>query len=113
MPWQSKAQQRWGHTAAGEKALGGASSVHEWDQATNFNHLPERKTMAFPRHKVDLGGKGKSFDVKEGSLHAMLHIPEDEKIGQKRIQQARHSRNPIERRKAISALGLTHMHHGA
>ena len=34
MPFVSRAQQRWGHTAAGEKALGGPSAVAEWDSAT-------------------------------------------------------------------------------
>ena len=34
MPFVSRAQQRWGHTAAGEKALGGASAVAEWDSVT-------------------------------------------------------------------------------
>jgi hypothetical protein len=68
--------------------------------------------MAFPTHKVSLGKKG-SFSVKEGSLHAMLHIPRDQKIGQARMKAASHSSNPTLRRKAISGLGLSHMHHGA
>jgi hypothetical protein len=34
MPFASAKQQRWAHTAAGTKALGGASKVSEWDQAT-------------------------------------------------------------------------------
>ena len=34
MPFVSRAQQRWGHTAEGEKALGGKSAVAEWDSAT-------------------------------------------------------------------------------
>ena len=62
-------------------------------------------------HAVRLGKKG-DFKVKEGALHEMLHIPPGEKIGQKRIREATHSRNPLERRRAISALGLTHMHGG-
>lgn len=46
MPWESKAQQRWGHSPAGEEALGGPAKVHEWDEATkgHFGSLPE-KTM--------------------------------------------------------------------
>ena|SRR6185312_8347745 len=43
MPWQSKAQARWGHSAAGEKALGGPTAVSEWDHATTPGSLPERK----------------------------------------------------------------------
>ena len=43
MPWQSKAQQRWGHSASGERALGGPAKVAGWDSATNFKGLPARK----------------------------------------------------------------------
>jgi hypothetical protein len=41
MPWKSKAQQRWGNSPAGKKALGGQSAVDEWNQATDFGDLPE------------------------------------------------------------------------
>lgn len=61
--------------------------------------------------RVNLGKKG-SFDLKEGSLHRMLGIPEGQKVGQERIEKAEHSTNPRLRRKAISAAGLTHMKHG-
>ena len=103
MPFKSRAQQRWAHSPTGEKALGGASAVHEWDSATDFSDLPER---------VDLGHKG-SFSVKKGALHEMLHIPQGEKIGQERMRKAAHSSNPLLRKRAISGLGLSHMHHGA
>jgi len=42
----------------------------------------------------------------------MLHIPEDKPIGQERMKAASHSSNPALRRKAISGLGLSSMHHG-
>lgn len=61
--------------------------------------------------QVNLGKKG-SFSVNEGSLHRMLHIPEDKKIGQARMKAASHSSNPTLRRKAISGLGLSHMAKG-
>ena len=61
--------------------------------------------------EVNLGRKG-SFSIKEGSLHRMLHVPEGEKIGEKRMKSASHSSNPTLRRKAISGLGLSAMHHG-
>lgn len=108
MPWLSRKQQAWGHTPEGEKALGGPEAVREWDSATDFSHLPERSMVT---HEVT-GRGGKSFKVKEGSLHRMLHIPQDEKIGEARMEKAEHSRNPTLRRKAISGLGLSHMHHG-
>ena len=44
MPWKSKAQQRWGHSSQGQKALGGKAKVNEWDGATNFGSLPESKS---------------------------------------------------------------------
>ena len=68
--------------------------------------------MAFKhaKHKVDLGDKG-SFSVRKGALHRALGIPEDEKIGQKRISAAMHSKNPETRKEARSAKGLTHMSH--
>jgi len=42
MPWESKAQAAWGHTAEGVKALGGKSKVAEWDAATPKGSLPAR-----------------------------------------------------------------------
>lgn len=46
MPFESKAQQRWGHTPEGMKALGGPAAVAEWDAATKGRKLPER----VPKH---------------------------------------------------------------
>lgn len=42
MPWASAAQRRWGHTKAGEEALGGSDKVAEWDAATKGKDVPER-----------------------------------------------------------------------
>lgn len=42
MPFESLAQQRWGHTKEGEQALGGPSAVAEWDRATKGKTLPQR-----------------------------------------------------------------------
>ena len=43
MPFASRAQQKWAHSATGLRALGGAAKVKEWDDATpDFNALPER-----------------------------------------------------------------------
>ena len=43
MPFSSRAQQRWGHSPSGARALGGEDKVKEWDDATpDFNALPER-----------------------------------------------------------------------
>ena len=62
--------------------------------------------------KVDLGKKG-SFSVQKGALHEMLHIPEGQKIGKARMRKAAHSSNPLLRKRAISGLGLSSMHHGS
>ncbi len=107
MPFLSRAQARWGNSPAGRKALG---DVSEWNNATDFNHLPERVGMK--EHSVDLGKKGK-FHVKEGALHQMLHVPEGQKIGQERMHKAAKSSNPTLRKRAIAGLGLSSMHHGA
>jgi hypothetical protein len=40
MPWASGAQRGWGHTPAGEKALGGPAKVAEWDAASKGQHVP-------------------------------------------------------------------------
>jgi hypothetical protein len=42
MPYRSKAQQRWAHTPAGTKALGGKEAVKEWDRETKGKKLPAR-----------------------------------------------------------------------
>ncbi len=42
MPWKSDQQRKWGHTAAGKKALGGAAKVSEWDNATKGKKLPKK-----------------------------------------------------------------------
>ncbi len=43
MPFLSKAQNAWGHSASGVKALGGTAKVKEWEGATDYKHLPEKK----------------------------------------------------------------------
>lgn len=42
MPWLSKAQAAWGHSPAGNKALGGPEAVKEWDAATPKGSLPAK-----------------------------------------------------------------------
>lgn len=41
MPWRSLAQERWGNSASGKKALG-KSGVQEWNAATKGKKLPKR-----------------------------------------------------------------------
>ena len=54
MPYKSLAEERWAHTAAGKKALGGPAKVAEWDQASKGLKLPIRKASkpkAAPKSK--------------------------------------------------------------
>lgn len=48
MPFVSQKQRAWGHTPSGEKALGGAEAVAEWDRATGNKPLPDYKKEASP-----------------------------------------------------------------
>jgi hypothetical protein len=42
MPFRSKAQERWGFSPSGRKALGGTANVKEWADSTDQDSLPER-----------------------------------------------------------------------
>lgn len=53
MPWRSKAQARWGHSAAGLKALGGKAAVKEWDEATQPGSLPTKVKKSHPLREAD------------------------------------------------------------
>jgi hypothetical protein len=46
MPYVSKAQQRYFHANEKELSKQGVD-VGEWDKATDFKHLPEKKTKKF------------------------------------------------------------------
>ena len=106
MPYKSLAQERYFNANRGKLEREGVD-VDEWNEASKGEQLPMKT------HTVHLDQAGKKpFKIKEGSLHAMLHIPQDEKIGETRLHEALHSRNPLIRRKASSGIGLSHMHHG-
>lgn len=47
-----------------------------------------------------------------GALHKMLHVPQGEKIPAKKMAAARHSSNPLERKRANLAKTLSHLHKG-
>lgn len=55
MPFESKAQQRFLH--AHPEKVGGEKKLAEWDRATDFKSLPERKKKApgFGRKKDATG----------------------------------------------------------
>ena len=45
-----------------------------------------------------------------GKLHEELHVPEGEKIPEKKLRKAEHSKNPKLRKRAILARTLKRMH---
>jgi hypothetical protein len=49
MPFKSKAQNAWGHTKAGMKALGGKKKVEEWESKTNYKTLPKKAKVGTSR----------------------------------------------------------------
>ena len=65
MPFKSLAQERWAHTEAGEKALGGPEKVAEWDSASKGLKLPDkvsgvnRKIEAMKNYAARLQGENK------------------------------------------------------
>ena len=58
MPFESSAQNRWAHTPAGTKALGGQAKVKEWERATDYSHLPERVMNKGHLSKTESYAKG-------------------------------------------------------
>ena len=50
MPFDSKAQQRFLH--AHPEKVGGEAKLKEWDRATDFSNLPERKKKKKKRNSV-------------------------------------------------------------
>lgn len=61
MPFLSRRQARWGHSKAGVKALGGASAVHDWDQATDYSTLPNYTGTTKEKVKPMADGKKKNW----------------------------------------------------
>ena len=55
MPFTSKAQQRYLH--AHPEKVGGEAALKEWDNATDFSHLPERKDKKFSYAKKKKKGE--------------------------------------------------------
>lgn len=49
---------------------------------------------------------GKIGPIKKGALHAEMGIPQGEKIGRKRLEAAKHSSSPTERKRANFALNM-------
>ena len=60
---------------------------------------------------VNLGEKG-SFKEKPGALHAMLHVPEGQKLTAAQ-ETPKPGDSPLLRRRKASAKGFAAMHHGS
>ena len=52
MPYKSLLQQRWAHTEAGTKALGGPEKVKEWDRESKGKKLPKHIKRFKKLHKM-------------------------------------------------------------
>lgn len=52
--------------------------------------------------------------MKKGALHKSLHVPQGEKIPEKKLEKAEHSKNPLMRKRASLAHTLKNLprHHG-
>lgn len=70
MPFVSKAQDRWGNSPAGKKALGGADAVAEWNGSTNFGNLPNKSPKASIRHVGAITRARKKVHGNFGVTHA-------------------------------------------
>ncbi len=102
MPYVSRAQAGYFHTHKAELERQGVD-VDEWDAASKGQHLPMHTKT------VDLGKKG-SFEEKPGALHAMLNVPQSDKIPASKL--APHSGDsPLLRRRKASAKGFAAMKH--
>lgn len=79
-PYTSDAQRRWAHTAAGTKALGGKSHVHEWDEATKGKKLPEhvKKSEAFQRAEAEYANWSQKSEFENFMKSRMPHLTKGE-----------------------------------
>lgn len=59
-----------------------------------------------PSIRSDFKKGGKIGPVKKGALHKEMGIPQGEKIGRKRLESAKHSSSPTERKRANFALNM-------
>ncbi len=123
MPWKSDKQRKWGHTAAGLKALGGKKGVAEWDNASKFkkkakivvnNKLKgalgssEFKKGNIPTGKIEINVKkhnGDRAELASTIKHEMMHV-KNPKMTEKEVYKrtAKTKIPPQEQSKLISKL---------
>lgn len=102
-PFVSDAQRRWGHTAAGEKALGGKAGVHEWDEATKGKKLPERVSKEEPLEKGGLKNAGIALGM-AGALAGGAHTSDAGNRAPASIQQPKQKAPAYDHGKMMRAL---------
>jgi len=125
-----------GKSAVSSGYASGGKVVHVHQHYHNGKRLPSKRKMEAARRKaegglissgtagVKLGQNassnatgtpsirsnfkkgGKIGPVKKGALHAQMGIPQGEKIGKKRLEAAKHSSSPQERKRANFALNM-------
>lgn len=57
-----------------------------------------------PEHWIQKAG------IKKGALHKELGVPVGKKIPEKKLKKAEHSKNPLERKRAVLAETLKGLH---
>lgn len=101
MPFLSRSQNAWGHTAAGIKALGGPAKVKEWESSTDYSSLPERKDPPMadkPKHWMQGAIKDHSHPVIRAAKRKGISTLQE-------AERESHSSNPHIRSRGI--LGIT------
>ena len=114
MPFESSAQNRWGHTPAGIKALGGKAKVKEWEQATDYSHLPEKvmnkghlsKTESFAQGGAVLGRTRDFMKEPDGKdQNAPPHkVYKDPDVSEQQYGKGKSTANPKGRDKSEKAI---------
>jgi predicted ATPase len=80
-PWVSRKQQRWGHTPAGKRALGGAAKVAEWDRET--------KRMGYGKHIANAAARVHALQAKGGRAEVRAQSREMSKSKRIRVRRKR------------------------
>lgn len=52
-----------------------------------------------------------NMHMKKGALHKALHVPQGEKIPEKKLERAEHSKSPLMRHRAVLAETLKKLSH--
>jgi len=81
MPYASRRQQRWAHTPAGTRALGGAAKVREWDRET--------KVHGYGSHIKSAAAAVHAMQAKGGKAEARAQSREMSKSKRLRVRKKR------------------------